>query len=113
MGVSGWHQSLVDYANKIFEIFNKLFAVLHRVLPENRVAANKYLVDVYKPVWTLRSSLNQCLTNNALQTRFQSYVDAEESRLRDNLEAVRYDIDAMDTLLLVTGAVRIEKVGVP
>lgn len=59
---------------------------------------------------TLQCSLNACIANDALQARFQSYVDAEELRLKTNLEAIRYDIDGLDALALVTGSGRIEKV---
>lgn len=37
-------------------------------------------------------------------------MDAEELRLKTNLEAIRYDIDGLDALALVTGSGRIEKV---
>jgi hypothetical protein len=48
--------------------------------------------------------------NEALQEKFSSYVEAEEERLRGNLEAVDYDLDAANTLTLVTGQGRIERV---
>ena len=45
-----------------------------------------------------------------LEERFRSYVETEEERLRDGLETVKYAIDGMDTLSLITGQGRIEKV---
>lgn len=48
--------------------------------------------------------------NDALQEKFRSFVEDEEARLERNLDAVDYDIDAADTLVLVTGEGRIEKV---
>ena len=57
------------------------------------------------------TSLTQILKSGvSLQERFKSYVEAEEEWLHEGLETVRYDINAMDTLLLVTGPGRIEKV---
>lgn len=53
------------------------------------------------------------LVNDVIQAKFQSYIDEEEARLAANLDAVDYDIDAADTLVLVTGPDRIEKVRVP
>jgi hypothetical protein len=44
--------------------------------------------------------------------RFKSYLEAEETRLSTSLKAVNYNIDGTDTLTLITGAGRIEKVGV-
>jgi hypothetical protein len=55
--------------------------------------------------------LTGSLVNESLQSKFQNFVDAEEARLAANLDAVDYDIDAADTLVLVTGQGRIEKVG--
>jgi hypothetical protein len=43
--------------------------------------------------------------------RFKSYLEAEEARLSTNLKAVDYVIDGTDTLTLITGVGRIEKVG--
>lgn len=45
-----------------------------------------------------------------LFAKFSSYVSAEEARLRKNLESVAYNIDAVDTLGIVTGPGRLEKV---
>jgi hypothetical protein len=46
--------------------------------------------------------------NNA--EKFKPYLDAEEARLGANLEAVDYILDGTDTLQLITGVGRIEKV---
>jgi hypothetical protein len=42
--------------------------------------------------------------------RFKSYLEAEEARLGNNLRAVDYVIDGIDTLPLIAGVGRIEKV---
>lgn len=80
------------------------------ILPANSRAVEKYLSTVYKRACTLTSSFACANESDALQARFQSYIDAEEERLRVGLETVRYDIDAIDTLTLITGPGRIEKV---
>ena len=87
-----------------------MFAVLPKVRPENRHAVNGYLLQIYEPVTTLQCSVNACPSNDALRARFKIYVDSEEERLTANLQAVNYDIDEMDTLALVTGPGRIDKV---
>jgi hypothetical protein len=106
----GWQQALIEYSSKIRDIMGKMFAVLHTVRPENRNAVNDYLLTVYEPVTTLIDSINYCPPNDALRARFRSYIDSEEERLRKNLDEVDYDIDATDTLALVTGPGRIERV---
>src|SRR5258707_14250361 len=42
--------------------------------------------------------------------KFELYLEAEESRLENNLRAVDYIIDSIDTIPLIAGVGRIEKV---
>ncbi|KAJ7901712.1 hypothetical protein B0H14DRAFT_1250148 [Mycena olivaceomarginata] len=109
----GFHQSLSVYATKIRELIAKMFALRTRVLPANRTAVNSYLETIYQGVTSLESGLAPCYVNEALQEKFSSYVEAEEERLRGNLEAVDYDLDAANTLTLVTGQGRIERFLLP
>ena len=85
-----------------------MFAILPKILPANLKAVNTYLSKIHQSATNLYSSVSVCYWSN--QSRFKSFVDAEEARLKKNLEAVRYDIDAADTLLLITGPGRIERV---
>ncbi|KAJ6610414.1 hypothetical protein B0H10DRAFT_2060657 [Mycena sp. CBHHK59/15] len=105
----GWHQSMARYAAKIRELIAKMFALRSRVLPANRTSVNGYLDSIYHGVTTLCAGLNPCYINEGLQEKFNSYVEAEEARLRGNLEAISYDIDALNTLYLITGQGRIER----
>lgn len=106
----GWHQSMSAYALQIRELIAKMFAILPKILPANSAAINYYLNCLYVPITTLEASVNECHDNSGLQARFKTYVDKEEARLKANLEAVNYDIDALDTLVLITGPGRIERV---
>ncbi len=101
------------YRQKIVEICAKMFAIRPHIHPANRNAVNKYLSNVWKKVATLTDSLVRWSWSDELKGRFISYVDAEEQRLREGLETFKYDIDAMDTLTLITGPGRIEKVCTP
>lgn len=101
---------MVIYAAKIGELLAKMFAILPNIRPLNKSAVNAYLGAIYPGVASLQNGVQDCTVNYALQQKFQSYIDSEENRLRRNLEAVKYDIDAADTLVLVTGPGRIEKV---
>ncbi|KAJ7925171.1 hypothetical protein B0H13DRAFT_2314677 [Mycena leptocephala] len=109
----GFHQSMSIYATKIRELIAKMFALRTLVLPANRTAVNSYLETIYQGVTSLESGLAPCYVNEALQEKFSSYVEAEEARLRGNLEAVDYDLDAANTLTLVTGQGRIERFLLP
>jgi hypothetical protein len=102
---------MARYAVKIQELLAKMFALRLHVLPANRGSVNKYLDSIYNGVTTLHSGLNACYINESLQEKFHSYVEAEEARLRGNLEAISYDIDALNTLYLISGQGRIERVG--
>ncbi|KAJ7757039.1 hypothetical protein B0H16DRAFT_1885755 [Mycena metata] len=92
----GQHQTMQLYTNKILLLLQKMFAILPNILP-----VNKSSVDT------------TCTVNEPLQAKFKSFVEAEETRLRANLEAVQYDIDAYDTLELVTGPGRIDRYLLP
>ena len=98
------------YADKIVQLFAKMSAIRPSILSANQGAVQDYLQTVWKSVCTITSSFVRTYQPDSLQQRFASYVEAEECRLRDGLKTVRYDIDAMDTLSLITGPGRIEKV---
>ncbi|KAF8512112.1 hypothetical protein JB92DRAFT_2930249 [Gautieria morchelliformis] len=94
---------------EIRDIFAKMFAILPRIDVSNQVSINKYLSYVYPNVTTILAAVNPCHVNEALQEKFQPYIESEEKRLRENLEMARYDIDDLDTLALITGPGRIGK----
>ncbi|KAF8529737.1 hypothetical protein BU17DRAFT_36437, partial [Hysterangium stoloniferum] len=102
-----WHMTLTEYSSKIRELTGKMFAILPNIRSENLCFANDYLEQVYQRVTTLQDSVNVSYRNEVLKAR--SYVDAEEERLKKNLQAIKYDIDELDTIALVTGPGRIEK----
>ncbi|TFK86599.1 hypothetical protein K466DRAFT_587082 [Polyporus arcularius HHB13444] len=105
----GWHITAQDYTDRIIDIFAKMFSIRPLIHPANRNAVDQYLRSVWRSVCTLTSSLLPTTYPDALRERFKSYVDSEEQRLREGLETVKYDIDAMDTLSLIMGPGRVEK----
>jgi hypothetical protein len=114
----GFKWSLIDYAKKIEELFAKMEGVRSVVLPPNREAVDRYLVYIFEVVHTLTTAvLSQSSSPSPSPSsgsgepkRFKSYLEAEETRLRNNLRAVDYIIDGTDTLPLIAGVGRIEKV---
>ena len=83
------------------------------LLPPNRVSFDNYFTSVWNYVHTLTAAVTPLqpeLGSSSLE-RFKSYLEAEETRLSANLKAVDYVIDGTDTLTLLTGVGRIEKVG--
>ncbi|KAI0373412.1 hypothetical protein BV20DRAFT_937448 [Pilatotrama ljubarskyi] len=107
--MTGWQMTATYYRDKIVQITAKMFSMESVIHAANAQAVEVYLETVWKRVCTLTSSVVGINQSDALKERFQDYVDAEEQRLREGLETVRYDIDAMDTLTLITGPGRIEK----
>lgn len=102
---------MIKYRGEITDLIAKMFAILPRVPDANRVSVAAYIKRIYELVMTFVDSINDAAVNDALQARFKSYTEAEESRLRKGLEDVKHDIDQLDTLSLITGPGRIEKVG--
>ena len=81
------------------------------VLPVNRNSLDSYL-EVWSWIFMLLHGVSTDLDDDDTmhRDRFQEYIDAEERRIRENLESVRYIIDASDTLFLVVGAGNLDKV---
>ena len=101
-----------DYAAKIDVILAKMFSLKAQVLPANRNAVEQYLNIVWTLVTALTSAFRRTPVDESLMNKFESYTKREESRLRQNLTDVRYDFDARDTVDIVRGPGRIEKVRV-
>jgi hypothetical protein len=85
------------------------------VLPPNRKFFDNYFTFAWKIVHTLTAAVTPLKPELASGTnnleRFKTYLEEEETRLSTRLKAVDYNIDGTDTLTLITGAGRIEKVG--
>lgn len=88
-----------------------MFALLPHLRQENKKYAYEYLDKVWRPIVTLNAAFNGGVGPDVLYKTFQSYVDAEEQRLKQSLDMARCNIDAMDTLHLIMGPGRIEKAG--
>lgn len=85
---------------------------LKRVLHTNRVTVDAYFSD---PVFLkldllIRSVVPTVNHDTELERRMSSYVEQEEHRMEQNLKDVEFDIDDQNTLSLITGPGRIERV---
>jgi hypothetical protein len=81
------------------------------VLPLNLQATIRYFASVWESVHTLITAVLSLQPSQDDPDKFKSYIEAEEARLENNLRAVDYIIDGTDTLTLITGVGRVEKVG--
>ncbi|KAJ7913942.1 hypothetical protein B0H13DRAFT_1612003 [Mycena leptocephala] len=111
----GHHQAMTIYVQKINELMAKMFAILPRIRRTNKSLANGYLTRVHSRVYVLTEAVNPCYVDDASRfpdsgkDRFTAYIKTEEVRIRGYLEAVHYDIDASNTIELVTGKGRIDR----
>ena len=85
------------------------------VLPPNRGSIDEYLNFSWPTIHALTAAVTSLQPESrppvSAWDKFKSHRDAEEARLSTNLKAVDYVIDGADTLALITGEGRIEKVG--
>ena len=98
------------YCKKIEEIFDAMIRLAYEVLPENRKGVSVYLMRVWSGVTALVQSIEREEGTEELRSKFESYVAAEEARLRRNFEDIKYHIDSSDGVQLVAGEGRIEMV---
>jgi hypothetical protein len=106
----GFRWSIIDYAQKIENLFAKMEGVRTTVLPPNRAAIDRYFWHVWDGVHTLTAVASSLSSGLDDAEKFKLHLEAEEARLEKNLRAVDYVIDGIDTLRLITGGGRIEKV---
>ncbi|TBU25684.1 hypothetical protein BD311DRAFT_492317 [Dichomitus squalens] len=105
----GFQTSMSDYAAKIDVLLAKMFSLKRYALPTNRNAIEQYLGTVWTRISTLTAAFRRVEVDEALLRKFEDYTESEEDRLLRNLETVKYDIDARDTLELIRGPGRVEK----
>lgn len=98
------------YREKIYETIHDMFALKPWIHPENRPVVDRYLIEMWMSLMIAVSGLQHLSLSEKVQRRFKDHVDAEEQRLKRNLETVRYRIDDLTTLSIVTGPGQIEKV---
>lgn len=92
------------------DIIRQMFALKPWIHLENRSAVDKYLDQMWLPLMFSSCGLKRRWLSENLRQCFKEYVDMEEQRLKRNLETVRYRIDDLTTLSIVTGPGPIEKV---
>ncbi|KAI0701233.1 hypothetical protein BC835DRAFT_271177 [Cytidiella melzeri] len=105
----GWQATSAKYGEYILELFNHLFSMRSSLLPENRYWADYYLKTVWPVAFELIKSFRPANVPEHIEAKFKAYTEHEESRMRKNLEDIRFDIDALDTVYVVAGPGRIEK----
>ena len=109
---SGHRWSIIDYAHKIDELFAKMEGVRAHVLPANRATANDYFENVWRAVHKITAAVPTPQPGPTYPEKFDLYVEREKAQLVTRLEGVKYIIDGMVALNLITGESRIETVSI-
>ncbi|KAI0371099.1 hypothetical protein BV20DRAFT_211321 [Pilatotrama ljubarskyi] len=104
----GWQASMASYKHKIEALLAHMQTFPSSVRLRSSLA-NDYLMKVEPLVREMTSSFSEDSGGLPLLDHFQEYTDQEEARLREGLETVNYDLDAMDTLALIVGRWGIER----
>jgi hypothetical protein len=107
----GYKTSIIDYANMIERLFGKMDSLYYEVLPPNRGSIMTYFFNVWMFIHALITPVLRLQSEPNDLEKFIPYLKEEEARLGNSLKRVEFIIDGADTLTLITGAGRIEKVG--
>ncbi|KAK7443740.1 hypothetical protein VKT23_015522 [Stygiomarasmius scandens] len=108
---AGRHFAIWSYRQKIAAMLSKAYAMLDEVLPTNRSFIDRYIQDVYVLDQILKSTIpsKKDDLDSRLIDKVEAYMKTEEQRMEKKLEALRYEIDAQDTLALIVGNNQIER----
>ncbi|KAL1941413.1 hypothetical protein VTO73DRAFT_7230 [Trametes versicolor] len=98
----GWQASMTEYRRKIWA----LLTLMHQAQPLVRVrrdAAASYLSTVTSLVQTMTDNFREDTQLHRVSRHFQEYIIQEEARISKGLQTAKYDLDALDTLALISG----------
>lgn len=107
---AGWHLTVTWYRHRIYNILIAMLRLVHRVKPANVQAANTYFAGrgIQRVELLLRATrpVESGYTyqgETQLKNLAREYHKLEEANLKSQLEELRYKLDNIDTLQLVTG----------
>ncbi|KAI0741196.1 hypothetical protein C8Q76DRAFT_710506 [Earliella scabrosa] len=105
----GWQVSMTAYKRKIYSVLALMHALAISSRHANQKKITSYLSDVRPLIDSLTSAFRENTEQSFLLARFRTYIEQEEARLRKRLETAKYDLDALDTLVLINGRVGLER----
>ncbi len=114
--LAGYPLALRRYYIGIQIILARISVVSRKVLPTNRVFVDQFnwhssaTLELDQLLAGVHSAVEDLGGDEELFHRFKGFVDDEELRMQKTLESIKYNIDAPNTLRLVIGPGRLEKV---
>ncbi len=107
----GWRVASASYVTRIKTAIGRMLAAVPGILPLNRVGLDWYFLDDWHRVFAATAGFQEWYGREVvLEGHFQNFIKYEEERIRGNLEKIKYNIDTPETVSLVVGAGRLEKV---
>jgi hypothetical protein len=109
----GWQIYATKYCVEIEELFGQMMLLKAEIaikMPGNLRYVNDYIEGCWQHVTVLTSSIERYDSDSWLEEKFAGYVQSQESLLKERLEKIQYDIDAVETVSLVLRGERIEGV---
>lgn len=116
---AGFPLTLKYYYNRAQVLLSRMADRARNVLEANRSLADALLGEYHTTrgldmfFGGVYNVVQDVYDDYDLFGRFKNYVEAEEARMQQTLLAVKYCIDAQNTLQLITGPGRLEKVSQP
>ncbi|KAF7350869.1 Protein kinase domain-containing protein [Mycena sanguinolenta] len=114
---AGWHVTVTWYKNRIYRILAAMLRLVQHVKPANRNYANRYFagLGIQRVELLLRSTrstepMGQSIYQDDAQLGnvLHDFRIAEAEKLKNQLNGLRYELDDITTLRLMTG--RIERI---
>jgi hypothetical protein len=99
-----------QYRQKINKILSTMFYLVDKVKLLNRGIVSEYLTIAWGIATVITKSINAEPGTDFLRAKFEPWVTAEELKLKNNLEDLRYCIDCSENVSLVVGPGSIETV---
>ncbi|PCH37803.1 hypothetical protein WOLCODRAFT_64720 [Wolfiporia cocos MD-104 SS10] len=105
----GWQSTATRYLRDISTIIDKMTALIPKAHAANRNKLYSSCEIIWWEIAWMTSTFKPFNLRTSARQQFQDYVAAEERRIYENLCNVRFRIDDLSTLVLVTGPGRIEQ----
>ena len=101
---------MTAYRGKILSTLDAMSNLLEDVLTPNKAKVRGYLDATHRLLENMVQPFDADPERLFLLPQFQAYMDQNEARLKKGLETAEYQIDALDTLALINGRRRLERV---
>ena len=105
----GWHITAGAYCFQIPHLLCSMLGMRDHLLPENRGLADRYLQAILSPSIEVIVGLSRPKCSPDLQQKYATYTEMVERRLQWKLDTLKYNIDAVDTVFVISGTKKLEQ----